>query len=338
MEEMTRRDLFAGAVGISAVAMLPRVAMACGDTNKSMLGGLANKPLTKFAFGSCNRNTWNQEYWQHIVAENPDLWIWMGDNIYANNYSTKDRMAAYDKMKAGKFYSMLRERVPLIGTWDDHDFRDNDRDGQWDGKEGSKQAAMRFLDMDAAKVEGHEGIYQSYAFGPVGQRLKVILLDIRFNMNQTKRPYGLLGEKQWEWLRAEIDAGDFELLVIGSSQNVLNSSGAQSWAAFPAERAWLLQLLSRIDPPVLFLSGDRHHADFSKVEVSGKPIYEFMSSGLNWYNPIARTNNNRIGNPVCRVNFGVVDINWSKEVPELKLSIKSCTNGQLLQQTVILDQ
>ncbi|MCR9083112.1 MAG: alkaline phosphatase family protein, partial [Cyclobacteriaceae bacterium] len=38
--------------------------------------------ITRIAFGSCNRQNRPQPLWQPIVSDNPDLWIWMGDNIY----------------------------------------------------------------------------------------------------------------------------------------------------------------------------------------------------------------------------------------------------------------
>ena len=42
------------------------------------------KPLDVIAFGSCNRDELPQPLWPVIAEENPDLWIWAGDNIYAD--------------------------------------------------------------------------------------------------------------------------------------------------------------------------------------------------------------------------------------------------------------
>ena len=36
------------------------------------------------AFGSCNRETVNHNLWESILKENPNVWIWGGDNIYAD--------------------------------------------------------------------------------------------------------------------------------------------------------------------------------------------------------------------------------------------------------------
>ncbi len=40
-------------------------------------------PISVIAFGSCNRIDKPQPHWKTILLNNPDLWIWLGDNIYA---------------------------------------------------------------------------------------------------------------------------------------------------------------------------------------------------------------------------------------------------------------
>ncbi len=337
---INRREVIKGAAGLAAVSMAPNL-LASRRTNQSMLKSLANEPLQSFAFGSCNDPArYGQSYWRTIYADDPKLWIWMGDNIYADGLTMAQRVSSYGRLKADRYYSDFRSGTPVIGTWDDHDFRSNNKDGEWTDKEQSKLAAMAFLDMDAAKVEGHSGIYQSYTFGPEGKRTKVILLDLRFNMVQQKgRPYDLLGDEQWPWLQDELFLSDYELLIIGSSQNVLATNGPQSWAAFPKEQELLFQLMTEIPCPVLFLSGDRHHGDFSRGDLKGekgdKTVYEFMSSGLTHSNPIGRSNPRRIGQSVRQKNYGLINIDWDGSTPKLELLLKSPSNGKVLQQTTI---
>jgi alkaline phosphatase D len=334
---MKRRKFVKLGTGAAALSVMPHKAFALtSPTNADRLSFLETKPLTHFAFGSCNRQNYSQAYWNTIALDKPELWVWMGDNIYANDYSTAERMAVYNKLKADKNYASFRALTPIIGTWDDHDFRNNDGDGQWSGKDGSRVDALAFLDTPPDKVEGHQGIYQSYLFGPEGKRTKIILLDLRFNMVQQRGlPASLLGEQQWEWFKDQINMNDYELLVIGSSQNVLSPSGAQAWASFPAERAYLYQWLKPLVQPVLFLSGDRHHGDFSKLNIGGKFVYEFMSSGLTHCNWFSRFNPNRIGKAVTDYNYGLIDIDWSGETPRLSLKLKGSYSGRILQETKI---
>ncbi len=330
---MKRRNFLK--LGATILALQEKVLASVGGpfANSDKLELAASKPLERFAFGSCNRSNYDQSYWPTIAADKPELWVWMGDNIYANDYSTVDRMAVYNRLKSNQYYAPFRAITPIIGTWDDHDFRNNDSDGQWGGKDGSRTDALAFLDTDPARVENHSGIYQSYVFGPEGKRTKIILLDLRFNMVQQRgKPASLLGEQQWEWLKSEIGRNDYELLVIGSSQNVFSPSGPQAWASFPAERAYLYQHLEPLSQPVLFLSGDRHHGDFSKLKFKEKTMYEFMSSGLTHANFFAFSNPNRIGSPVTTYNYGLIDIDWSGQAPSLTLSLKGPYSGKTLQE------
>ena len=40
--------------------------------------------LERIAFRSCNREWLPQPFWTPILETHPDLWIWLGDNIYAD--------------------------------------------------------------------------------------------------------------------------------------------------------------------------------------------------------------------------------------------------------------
>ena len=82
--------------------------------------------LSHFAFGSCWKPTHSQKHWEPIIANKPQLWIRLGDNIYADT----DDMAVM-KMKYGQLgdtpgYRKLIDLCPVLATWDDHDFGKND--------------------------------------------------------------------------------------------------------------------------------------------------------------------------------------------------------------------
>ena len=36
------------------------------------------------AFGSCNKHNVNNVLWDDILAARPQIWIWGGDNVYAD--------------------------------------------------------------------------------------------------------------------------------------------------------------------------------------------------------------------------------------------------------------
>ncbi|MFP4293896.1 MAG: alkaline phosphatase family protein, partial [Cyclobacteriaceae bacterium] len=78
----------------------------------------ASQTLTTIAFGSCNRQDEPQPMWKPIMANNPDLWIWLGDNIYGDTDDMQAMKAMYAEQKAQPDYEQFFQTVPVIGTWD----------------------------------------------------------------------------------------------------------------------------------------------------------------------------------------------------------------------------
>ncbi len=332
-----RRFLFQGSLGLAGICLTRSLS---AQDSLSSAAGLQwslrdEQPLTRFTFGSCNYSDRDQSYWQQIAKDDSQLWIWLGDNIYGDGLSMQQRLQRYAELKNNRYYSAFRANCPIIGTWDDHDFASDNKDGRFPDKVESKKQVINFLDIskDTGILE-HSGIYQSYSFGPVGQRTKVVLLDLRYNQNQANTQKVLLGEAQWAWFTKELASDDFELLVIGSSLNVTSPTtgfGLEGWNAFGAERKRLYQLLSTVTCPTLILSGDRHQADLSKFDPGhGRPVYEFMSSGLTHSAGLSLPSPYRISKVIGDKNYGRVDIDWNGIGPTLRLQIKSPTTSKVL--------
>src|SRR5688572_17679026 len=86
----------------------------------------AQKALQTIAFGSCSHEDDSTQLWDDIAARKPDLWIWMGDNIYGDTHDMSLLKKKYDIQKARPDYQRLLKTCPVIGTWDDHDYGIND--------------------------------------------------------------------------------------------------------------------------------------------------------------------------------------------------------------------
>ncbi|MDQ3235873.1 MAG: alkaline phosphatase family protein, partial [Pseudobdellovibrionaceae bacterium] len=276
-----------GSCGVASF-MLPGLALAQDfgvRSHDAALSVLEDKPLERIAFGSCNQSHQNQKFWQLIGRAQPDLWVWLGDNIYADNTTIEERARRFTALKDNSYYKDFRQTVPILGTWDDHDFASNNMNGRFPEKAASKEALLNFLDVGHdAKVWNHSGVYQSFRMGPPGRKTHLILLDLRFNMDTSWVDKKILGDDQWQWLQDELSSSDADLIIIGSSLNVtspLAGLGLEGWAGFPAERQKFYQLLASVDAPIVLLSGDRHFAEITRIQLgSGKPIHEVMSSGL----------------------------------------------------------
>jgi hypothetical protein len=105
--------------------------------------GLQTEPaITRIAFGSCNREWRPQPLWDPILATQPDLWIWLGDNIYADTQGMEAMRQKYAIQLANAGYQRLRAGVPIIGTWDDHDYGANNSGKEYPHKAESQQSYL----------------------------------------------------------------------------------------------------------------------------------------------------------------------------------------------------
>lgn len=84
----------------------------------------------RIAFGSCNKHNRNQSYWRAIRARSPDVWVWLGDVIYADTpvllkwrlpARPETLVAYYEAQLSSPEYAALLSDVPVVGVYDDHD-------------------------------------------------------------------------------------------------------------------------------------------------------------------------------------------------------------------------
>lgn len=304
--------------------------------------------LQTIALGSCNRQDQPQVMWQYILQHNPQLWIWLGDNIYGDSEDMAVLAAKYRRQKYAPEYQHFRSQLSIVGTWDDHDFGVNNGGKEYPRKTESKKLMLDFLDVPAnAPVRRHEGAYQAYTFGPKGRRVRVILLDTRsfrdpIRLNEQKEmipdPTGtILGEAQWKWLEQQLQDRTVQLFLIGSGFQILPEDHRfEKWANFPSERRRLLELLVRTQPNrVVLISGDRHLAELSRLELSGLgyPLYELTSSGLTHsYEKANEYNRYRVGPLTGKKNFGLLYVNWSGTVPQVRAEVRGLENALYLKE------
>lgn len=309
--------------------------------------------LTKIAIGSCNRQDLDQGIWSDISNEEPDLWIWLGDNIYGDTEDMQGLEDKYIQQKYSSLYGAFREKTPVIGIWDDHDYGVNDGDKNYPQREASQQLMLDFLDVAKdAPVRSQAGAYQSYVFGKDDQQIKVILLDARYFRDELEKNDGyqrykpnengdILGEAQWEWLRAQLSNSEADIHFIASGiQMIPEEQGFEKWANFPTARKRLMDLLTETKPNrAILLSGDRHISEFSKLEWPGIEggLFEFTSSGLthSYTNFSSEPNQHRVGEVVSQRSFGLILIDWSEATPKISFQMKGL--GGALQQELELN-
>ncbi|MEM7756299.1 MAG: alkaline phosphatase D family protein [Planctomycetota bacterium] len=332
--------------------------------------------IDTIAFGSCARERQPQPVWTEIIAKDPDLFLFIGDNQYADVfYENGQRVMkaipnierlheAYDMLAAQPGFRRMQRHAPIMATWDDHDYGENDAGKEFYLREESKQVFFDFYGFRENDPRREQpGVYHSRMFGPAGQRVQVIMLDTRYNRDPLDRlpadqrvvgPYmptddtsrTILGEEQWGWLEGELKK-DADVRIIASSiQVVSDEHGWETWGNMPHERQRLYDLIEDTDADgVVFISGDRHLMEISRDNGRGYdmpvpyPMWDFTSSGMTERARTVNDPNSRRLGPVKReTNFGVLHIHWADEPADTRIEMHGYGDqGQtLMMQTVFL--
>jgi len=279
-------------------------------------------PVWRMAFGSCARSNLPQPFWGPIRALQPQVWCWLGDNIYADTTDIPHMRRLYAAQRAVPGYAALIAGggIAVLGTWDDHDYGANDAGREYPRRVESQREILDFLDepSDSAR-RTREGIYTSRTFAQDGRSVKVILLDTRYHRDPIGSNGTVLGEEQWKWFAAELGDSKADVhIVVTSIQAIAEEHRFEKWANFPDERRRLFGVIAASRARgVILISGDRHHAEISRLATGpanpvAYPIYEITSSSLTHSrNPQAESNRHRVGLISFERNFGLIEINWA---------------------------
>lgn len=309
----------------------------------------AQNPVKSIGFGSCALENRPQRILDAVNAEKPDVFIYLGDNIYGDTEDMNELKAQYDMLGANPRFMKLREQSTVLATWDDHDYGMNDAGKGYRHREESREIFLDFWKVRAdAPRRQHGGIYDVQYFGEIGQRVQVILLDTRFFRDDLRPSSGkrslhkymphtdtattLLGEEQWEWLEEVLkEPAEFRILC-SSIQFAAEYTGWEGWNNFPHEQERFYRLLQSTKAEgLVILSGDVHYADMSLRKIPGLyPIYDFTSSGLTHIIPKPWRNEFRIDKGFAKRNFGMLRFEWEGKEPVLVVEIRSI-KGRVLQ-------
>lgn len=248
-------------------------------------GSHQNTTLNNFTFGSCFKGflSTRDDIFNTIIKTNPQLWIWLGDVTYLDDFSIRnlnwfkrsmpfnftEAEIKFNESKNEYYYSIFHKQVPTIGIWDDHDFAFNDGNMYYPYKDLTKLLMLDFLDepMDSERRIKGRGLYASYIFGNGYKSVKIILLDTRYDKNSimTDDVPDMLGEEQWLWLENEMLSNEtFTFLMTGTQFLTIDRLISEAW--YPQSRDRMIDLLSRLKKPgVVFLSGDIHIGQIQKT-------------------------------------------------------------------------
>ena len=349
MIDLSRRSAL-GLAAAMAVAPSARAAPTVDVAHPAL-----ERPLTRIAFGACAKQDKDQPIWDAVLAAKPDLFIFLGDNIYADTRDPAVMAAKYAMLAAKPGFRKLRDTVPVIAIWDDHDFGEDDAGADYPMKAESRRQFCDFWGEAATSPRRvREGIHAAYVFGPAGRRVQVILPDLRWNRTPIQKldgveykawsdakaaagapvpgPYArnpdlratMLGEAQWSWLDAQLRQ-PADLRILGSSLQVLaDFAGWEGWINYAHDHQRLLETIrdARADR-LICVSGDTHYGEISRLDVNTPyPIWDITSSGLTEVWPVTPPNALRLGEVWRDRKFGLIEIAWSPPAPKLRVEVR----------------
>jgi alkaline phosphatase D len=334
---------------------------------------LPSGTLERIAFGSCAKHWQYQPIWAAVLAAKPDLWLFLGDAIYADNdgrtvweVSEKTLAGEWNRLADKPEFQAFRARVPMLATWDNHDYGTHDGGADFALKAESQRIFLDFFgEPEGSERRRTPGIYDAKVFGAKGRRVQIILLDTRtfrgpFRLDSRSKeerakigkvgkyvPHAdasvpLLGEAQWAWLEEQLQE-PAELRLIGSStQIVADEKGMDEWGDYPHERRRLFDLIAKTPAEgVVLLSGNVHFAEISLERDAVYPLLDFTSSGLTHVNAAyaEAPNAYRVAGPYVDIHFGLVEIDWdARPSPLVKLAAIGLDGSVAFEHAVSLDE
>lgn len=240
------------------------------------------------AFGSCARvqEDARQSIWTQVARRDPDLFFWLGDNIYGDARDPEILAEEYRRQRTVPALQPLLRTTPQLATWDDHDYGLDNQDRTNPVKEEALSVFQRYWANPAYGLPDTPGVFFKYTYGGVD----FFFLDGRYYRDPNGAPdtpeKTMLGTDQLAWLKEQLGASDapFKVLVSGSGWSKAKGTGGDSWAAFLHERDSLFAFIQReAISGVVLLSGDTHVGELNAIpgsERGGYDFYDLVSSPL----------------------------------------------------------
>jgi len=313
-------------------------------------------------FGSCAQQDKPQPIIDLVAHRRPDLFLYLGDNIYGDSRDMQVLRDKYSTLAAKPEFQKLAAASPLLSVWDDHDYGENDAGAEYPFKKESREIFFDFWQVPRESPRRKaDGIYGSHVFEKGGRSLQIILLDTRTHRSPLKRrdknappnreskndyvpdadpKKTMLGRKQWRWLEAELRKPADLRIIASSNQFAHEYNGWESWTNLPTEQKRMLELIRKTRARgVVFLSGDVHWGEISRINPPGLyPIYDITSSGITKSWPDFEPNRNRLGTVVRENHFGWLAIVWADPDPILTFQLLDVSGAIRLSHQVRLSE
>jgi hypothetical protein len=249
------------------------------------------KKRAHFIIASCMDENWKdlqKAMWTQVLEHGADAIFLIGDNVYADlpaKITTAEQLIRrYSEAREGIELFRSPKLVPIMATWDDHDYGVNDGDRTWFLKNASTSTFFGFFPQEKAGAEFQRGPGVSSWWKAFG--VNFALLDDR----SFRSPNGLdtpdqthFGAEQEKWIQQGLKGAREPVLLMSGDQFFGDYKACESYETNQPKslRAQIAEW-KKAKVPVLFISGDRHLADINEVpkNILGYTTYEITSSAI----------------------------------------------------------
>jgi alkaline phosphatase D len=232
------------------------------------------------------------QVFENMASHATDFMLWLGDNVYLRepDWNTKTGiMRRYTHTRSNPEMQALLASRSNYAIWDDHDYGPNDADKGFYNKHLTLDAFKYFWGNPTVGINNIEGAITSFQWAD----LDFFLLDNRWYKDANglqKEGKTILGEEQLEWLFNNLvtSKASFKIVAMGG-QFLSDAALYETYSAngFNPEREKIIAFIQEHQiKNVIFLTGDVHFSEISKLETSGKPTiwdltFSTMSAGPN---------------------------------------------------------
>ena len=285
----------------------------------------------------------NYEIFTSIYNKKPDLMLWLGDNTYLREADWNSKTGIYHRFTHTR---ALKEMQPLLAgshhfaIWDDHDYGPNNSDRSFWNKKITEQAFKDFWMNPNYNMTGEGGITGTFFWNDC----QFFLLDNRYFRTANERKTGnpeVLGKAQIDWLinALSFSRAKFKFILVGG-QFISSAAVFENHANLaPEERKELIDLITTENiPGVIFLSGDRHHTELSKMErKSSYPLHDWTVSPLTaGFHAAEDEGNTNIvaGSGFGERCFGIIDVSGPSKERKIDLKLYNTKGDELWKYTI----
>ncbi len=263
--------------------------------------------------GHCRRVEDGYRIFPPMTARRPDFFLFVGDTIYADHFCagpefvpgndfvarTADEFRRKHRYNRGDpALQQFFRTASVYAIWDDHEVRNNFAGPHEPLMPAGREAFLDYFPV----VSRWENPTQMYRRVRRGRLLELFILDARQYRSANREPDGpdktMLGGAQLAWLLAGLRTSTAVWKVIVSSVPLgmyTGGPGADAWSdttffgaprrngtGFTRERDLILGTLRDLAiPDVVFITGDVHHAELIRHQLSPDyAVHELIAGPL----------------------------------------------------------